>query len=173
MGVCSSCLGRERDHELSDEDEQSRLLFDDPHANHYGSFGENNTGAILADPQEVQRENEALQKIVTLTSNHLVDIFAMVPQNAIAQATSPTATNTLFPAQDARLVRYQDVLSKISPSDPSCKTNQHPIDHTPIASDGWISDDEDVEEMKGHTPVKSEGIGALLGGFADADSAMR
>jgi len=68
MGVCSSCLGRDQDHDLSDEDEQSRLLFDDPHANHYGSFGENNAGAIQADPQEVQRENEALQKIVTLTS---------------------------------------------------------------------------------------------------------
>ncbi|KAH6714255.1 late endosomal/lysosomal adaptor and MAPK and MTOR activator-domain-containing protein [Leptodontidium sp. MPI-SDFR-AT-0119] len=173
MGVCSSCLGRDRDHDLSDEDEQSRLLFDDPHANHYGSFGENNAGAIQTDPQEVQRENEALQKIVTLTSNHLVDIFAMVPQNAIPPAASPTATSTLFPAQDARLVRYQDVLAKISASDPSSKTNQYPTDHTPIASDGWASDDEDVEEMKGHTPVKSEGIGALLGGFADADSAMR
>jgi hypothetical protein len=64
-------------------------------------------------------------------------------------------------------------LAKISASDPSSKTNQYPTDHTPIASDGWASDDEDVEEMKGHTPVKSEGIGALLGGFADADSAMR
>lgn len=53
---------------LPEQDEQSRLLFDDPHANHYGSFGENNAGAIQTDPQEVQRENEALQKIVTLTS---------------------------------------------------------------------------------------------------------
>jgi len=96
----------------------------------------------------------------------------MVPQNAIPPAASPTATSTLFPAQDARLVRYQDVLAKIS-ADPSSKPNQVSTDHTPIASDGWMSDDEDMEEMKGHTPVKSEGIGALLGGFADADSAMR
>jgi hypothetical protein len=29
-----------------------------------------------------------------------------------------------------------------------------------------------VEEMKTYKPVKSEGIGPLLGGFADADSAM-
>ncbi|CZS96941.1 hypothetical protein WAI453_010258 [Rhynchosporium graminicola] len=171
MGACSSCLGRDADLELSDEDEQSRLLFDDPHANHYGSFGEVNTGVAQADPQEVQRENEALQKIVTLTSNHLVDIFAMVPQSPMPPAGSPTATSTTFPGQDSRLVRYQDVLGKISAMGPLMTTYQYPIDQTPTASDGWLSDDDEVEEMKGHTPVKSDSIGALLGGFADADSA--
>ena len=50
------------------QDEQSRLLFEDPHGNHYGSFGEQNAGVIQADPQEVQRETEALQKVVTATS---------------------------------------------------------------------------------------------------------
>ena len=88
MGACSSCLGRDQSRDLSDEascmrqftsdeseltrawdyDEQSRLLFDDPHGNHYGSFGEQNAGIVQADPQEVQRETEALQKVVTLTS---------------------------------------------------------------------------------------------------------
>jgi len=92
----------------------------------------------------------------------------MVPQNNVP----PVASATVFPAHDARLLRYQDVLSKMSASDPSSKSNQFPADKTPIASDGWISDDDDVEEMKGHTPVKSEGIGPLLGGFADAESAM-
>ncbi|KAL2059777.1 hypothetical protein VTL71DRAFT_10161 [Oculimacula yallundae] len=173
MGVCLSCLGREGDHELSDEDEQSRLLFDDPHTNHYGSFGDSHTGVIQADPQELQRENEALQKIVTLTSNHLVDIFAMVPQNVMPPPASPTATSTTFPSQDSRLVQYQNVLGRTSATGSLSKSNQYPTDHMAVTSDGWLSDDDEVEETKWHTPVKSDGIGALLGGFADADSAMR
>jgi hypothetical protein len=50
------------------QDEHSRLLFDDPHGNHYGSFGEQSAGIVQADPQEVQRETEALQKVVNHTS---------------------------------------------------------------------------------------------------------
>ena len=52
------------------QDESSRLLFDDPHGNHYGSFGDQGAGIIQADPQEVQRETEALQKVVTQTSKY-------------------------------------------------------------------------------------------------------
>ena len=52
----------------SSQDENSRLLFDDPHANHYGSFGDQGAGTTQADPQEVQRETEALQKVVAQTS---------------------------------------------------------------------------------------------------------
>lgn len=64
MGICSSCLGHDRDRDLSDGDEQSRLLDDSNAANQYGSFGDNPTGIIQADPLEVQRETEALQKVV-------------------------------------------------------------------------------------------------------------
>jgi hypothetical protein len=53
---------------LLHQDEHSRLLFDDPHGNHYGSFGEQSAGIVQADPQEVQRETEALQKVVMHTS---------------------------------------------------------------------------------------------------------
>ncbi len=91
----------------------------------------------------------------------------MVPQ-AIPQPVS----NTVFPAQDARLLQYQDVLAKMSASDPSSKSNQFLPDSTPNVSDGWMSEEDDLEEMKGYKPVKSEGIGPLLGGFADAQSAM-
>ncbi|KAH8760329.1 late endosomal/lysosomal adaptor and MAPK and MTOR activator-domain-containing protein [Hyaloscypha finlandica] len=166
MGACSSCLGRDQSRDLSDEDEQSRLLFDDPHGNHYGSFGDQNAGIVQADPQEVQRETEALQKVVMQTSNHLVDIFAMVPQAA------PPPSSTVFPAQDARLLHYQDVLAKMSTNEAPTRPNQFPAENTQDASDGWLSEDDEVEEMKTCTPVKSEGIGPLLGGFADGDMAM-
>jgi hypothetical protein len=50
------------------EEQSSRLLYDGQDANNYGSFGDQNTGIIQADPQEVQRETEALQKVVAQTS---------------------------------------------------------------------------------------------------------
>lgn len=49
------------------QDEESRLLFDDPDTIHYGSFGEQQvTGQN--DPLEAQREIEALQRVVARTS---------------------------------------------------------------------------------------------------------
>ncbi|ESZ91964.1 hypothetical protein SBOR_7654 [Sclerotinia borealis F-4128] len=167
MGNCSSCLGLERNRDLSDEDESQRLLFDD--APHYGSFGDQDPNTIQAD-QEVQRETEALQKVVAQTSNHLVDIFAMVPQNI------PRAPVTMFTGQNARLLRYQDVVAKMPTLVESSNTKQTPVGATHPMSDGWTSDDEDVEEMQKemqkYKPVKSEDVGPLLGGFADAESAM-
>lgn len=53
------------------QEENSRLLFDDVHPNQYGSFGDQNVGVIQADPQEVQRETEALQKVVTHISKYV------------------------------------------------------------------------------------------------------
>jgi Late endosomal/lysosomal adaptor and MAPK and MTOR activator len=50
------------------QDTDSRLLFDDPNTINYGSFGDHNAAALQADPQDVQREAEALQKIVAQTS---------------------------------------------------------------------------------------------------------
>jgi len=168
MGICSSCLGPSFDRDLSDEDESSRLLFDDAHPSQYGSFGDPNTGIIQADPQEVQRETEALQKVVAQTSNHLVDIFAMIPQNV-----PPRVPATMFTGQDARLLRYQDVLAKMSIQDASSKAKQSLVDDIPHATDGWASDEDSEEEMKSHKSVKSEDVGPLLGGFADADSTLR
>jgi len=121
-------------------------------------------GIIQADPQELQRENEALQKVVAQTSNHLVDIFAMVPQSA---SSVPTAA---FPAQDARLLRYQDVLTKMSAKGLSNKSDLLSTESTPNISDGWISEEDELEEAKGRTPVKSDNVGPLLGGFADAET---
>lgn len=51
------------------QDEDSRLLFDDPDSIHYGSFGEQQmTGQN--DPLEAQREIEALQRVVARTSEY-------------------------------------------------------------------------------------------------------
>lgn len=163
MGICSSCLGLNRGRDLASEDENSRLLFDDAHAHHYGSFGEQGACIIQADPQEVQRETEALQKVVAQTSNHLVDIFAMVPQSV------PPAPNTVFSAQDARLLRYQDVLAKMPTNDQS-KALPPAAESTPNISDGWISEEEGAGEPKSDEPVKSDNVGPLLGGFADAET---
>lgn len=103
----------------------------------------------------------------SLVTSHLVDIFAMVPQNL-----PPPASTAVFPAQDARFLRYQDVLARVSAPDASSKANQYHAESIPNPEDGWASDEEDMEESKIHSPVKSDGIGSLLGGFADAETAM-
>ena len=87
----------------------------------------------------------------------------MVSQN-------PAPSSTVLPAHDARFLRYQDVLTKMSKGNQSSRPRQTMNDNTPSASEGWLSEDEDVEETKSYTPVKSDGIGPILGGFADADS---
>ena len=87
----------------------------------------------------------------------------MVPQSV------PPASNTVFPAQDARLVRYQDVLAKMSTNDQS-KVLPPAADSIPNISDGWISEEDGAGEPKSNEPVKSDNVGPLLGGFADAET---
>jgi len=88
MGNCSSCLGRRRRDSYDEvsrvvafahcprsltkgslalQDDESRLLFDDANGLHYGSFGEQQVNG-QEDPQETQREIEALQRVVARTS---------------------------------------------------------------------------------------------------------
>lgn len=88
----------------------------------------------------------------------------MIPQNV-----QPHPTTT-FPAQDARLLRYQDVLAKMSAKQLGDTTNHLPIESTSNISDGWLSDEDDAEDVKGAQPVKSENLGPLLGGFSDAEA---
>lgn len=56
----------------STQDESSRLIFDDPNGHNYGSFGDQHVGVAQADPLEVQRETEALQKVVAQTSKYVL-----------------------------------------------------------------------------------------------------
>jgi len=85
----------------------------------------------------------------------------MVPQNM------PPAP--AFPAHDARLIRYQDVLAKLSANQLPGTAHQLSAGSMPNVSDGWISEGDDVEEIKDHPFAKSEDVGPLIGGFADAD----
>lgn len=84
----------------------------------------------------------------------------MVPQNA------PPTASTVFLGQDARLVRYQDVLTKISANGQSTSIIHQAADSTPNISDGWISEEDDAEGV----PPKPADVGPLLGGFADAET---
>ncbi|KFY82270.1 hypothetical protein V500_10673 [Pseudogymnoascus sp. VKM F-4518 (FW-2643)] len=157
MGICASCLGRDRG---SEEDDTTGLIFDDPLANNYGSFTDQNVASTQADPQDVQRESEALQNIVAETSNHLVDIFATVPQT---QQRPPATT---YASQPATFVTYADLLGKPPMDEPYVDNSRPPTADDKQDAD-WLSDDED-DEVSGKSPGLSKpNVGPLLGGFAD------
>lgn len=86
----------------------------------------------------------------------------MVPQSV------PPAPNAGFSAQDARLLRYQDVLAKMSTNDQS-KALPPAAENIPNISDGWISEEDGAGEPKSDEAMKSD-VGPLLGGFADAET---
>lgn len=85
----------------------------------------------------------------------------MVPQKV-----QPTP-NAGFPGQDARLLRYQDVLTKISANGESKDKFHLSVDNTPYTSDGWISEEDEADS---EPPAKPANVGPLLGGFADAEA---
>lgn len=51
------------------QDDEAQHLFDDPNSMHYGSFDQQHMMS-QEDPQEVQREIEALQRVVARTSEY-------------------------------------------------------------------------------------------------------
>ncbi|KAI1757933.1 late endosomal/lysosomal adaptor and MAPK and MTOR activator-domain-containing protein [Xylaria castorea] len=159
MGICASCLGRRRNDSI-DEDDVSRLLFDDPNNLQYGSFAEHNLNS-QGDPLESQREVEALQRVVARTSNNLVDVFEITPQES--QRTPPA----VFPGQDARLARYQNILSKLS------------LDDGPVTAEGtqgavaWlVSEEDNADGVEHNITIKESSAGPLVGTFADAVAAV-
>jgi len=160
MGICSSCLGNRRRDEY-DEDDEAQHLFDDPNSLHYGSFDQQHMMG-QEDPQEVQREIEALQRVVARTSDAMVDIYEIVPQDKTAQ---PPAGPYIYAGQDATTVRYQTLLSKLASHD----------DLASVARVDWGSPDDDTIEMQqGAVPIKvDDDDDTLVGNFADAAAAMR
>lgn len=134
-----------------DEDDVSRLLFDDSNTMQYGSFADHNANS-QADPLESQREVEALQRVVARTSNNLVDVFEITPQEP--QRAQPA----VFSGQDARLARYQNILSKISPEDGA----------EPDVVE-WLPSDDETSDAHGKSHHIKEFSGeSLVGTFADA-----
>lgn len=173
MGICASCLGRRRldDYDNPQNDEAQRL-FGDSDEFQYGSF-EQQQGqqqAAQEDPEEERRENDALTKVVERTSQHMVDIYDIVPSTVPApiQASSPDSLDSAraqvphaYAAQDTR---YHRLLSKLSSSDA--------LD-TVAKVDWGTQDDDTIEMQQGVVPIKLEGGEDLVGNFADAAAAMR
>ncbi|KAL8833112.1 MAG: hypothetical protein Q9170_004494 [Blastenia crenularia] len=101
MGICSSCLGRQK------EPETSRLLSDDPYRSSYGSRAQTTRRpADEADIEHTRREREILESIAHGMSEEVVDIFTILPENQenINQdrsSSSPPQTNG-FKEEDAR-----------------------------------------------------------------------
>ncbi|KAI9150263.1 hypothetical protein HJFPF1_10022 [Paramyrothecium foliicola] len=162
MGACASCLGR-RDKDNVDEDQENRLLFDDANGMQYGSFGD---GALNGDvdTNEAQREHEALQRVVAKTSNNMVDIFEIAPQDPAVRGSS---TPFAYTGQGARVARYQHLVSKLNAEDDSSLAG--------VKVD-WLGD-EDTVEMQSNQPASIRTVhsdnGPLVGTFADAAAAMK
>ncbi|KAI8945179.1 late endosomal/lysosomal adaptor and MAPK and MTOR activator-domain-containing protein [Xylaria longipes] len=159
MGICASCLGRRRNDSI-DEDDVSRLLFDDPNNLQYGSFAEHNLNS-QGDPLESQREVEALQRVVARTSNNLVDVFEITPQE------SQRAPPAVFPGQDARLARYQNILSKLSADDGTATA-----DGAQGAVAWLVSEEDNADGVDHNVTIKEGSAGPLVGTFADAVAAV-
>ncbi|KAK4156555.1 hypothetical protein C8A00DRAFT_40956 [Chaetomidium leptoderma] len=157
MGNCSSCLGNRRRDEYDEQDDEARNLFDDPNNLHYGSFDQQHMMS-QEDPQEVQREIEALQRVVARTSDAMVDIYEIVPQD---KATQPFPGPYIHAGQDA--ITVQTLLSKLSSHD----------DLASVARVDWGSPDDDTIEMQqGTVSIKVDGGDNFVGNFADAAAAM-
>ncbi|OAA57098.1 hypothetical protein SPI_07479 [Niveomyces insectorum RCEF 264] len=154
MGNCSSCIGGERK-SVYEEDDDSRLLFGDADGAHYGSFGEP-TLSSQDDAQEVQRELEALQRIVARTSNNMVDVFEIVPQGS-----NPPAITTPYGLgiSDTRISRYQSLLSKLAVTDNVDSEAQ--FEEYPTVEDT-------IEVYRDAAPPKTNVAGPFAGSFADA-----
>lgn len=164
MGNCSSCIGHGR-RDSFDQDDEAQHLFDDPNSLQYGSFDQQHmTGH--EDPQEVQREIEALQRVVARTSDNMVDIYDIVPQGKAAAAPADAAPTPSYAYADdePHTARYQTLLSKLSSHD----------DLAAVARVDWgVPEDDTIEMQQSLVPVKVEGSEALVGNFADAAAAMR
>lgn len=85
----------------------------------------------------------------------------MIPQKG------QPALNAAFPSQDARVLRYQDVLTKISANRDAFNNTPMPADHAAYMSDGWISEEDEADAQPQTKPAN---VGPLLGGFGDAET---
>ncbi|KAK4228662.1 late endosomal/lysosomal adaptor and MAPK and MTOR activator-domain-containing protein [Podospora fimiseda] len=165
MGNCSSCMGSRRRDDYDEEDEGQHLFDDDPNSLHYGSFEDQQQMMTQEDPQEVQREIEALNRVVARTADNMVDIYEIVPQGNLADHhTSTAATQFAYTAQDPMTTRYHTLLSKLASHE----------DLASVARVDWGTPDDDTIEIDHEpVPIKFDNSKPLVGNFTDAAAAMR
>nr|CEG03558.1 unnamed protein product [Fusarium acuminatum CS5907] len=129
-------LGGASANDLFAQEEENRLLYDDANGMQYGSFGDQAINGEN-DTLESQRENEALQRVIAKTSDNMVDIFDIAPQENVARGTT---TPFAYAGQGARLARYQHLVSKLSSQGDSNPVNGVKVD--------WLPEDETIEMRK-------------------------
>ncbi|POS80332.1 hypothetical protein DHEL01_v201285 [Diaporthe helianthi] len=167
MGNCASCLGQRRRDSVV-EDEESRLLFDDPNGIHYGSFGEQQMTS-QSDPMEAQREIEALQRVVARTSDNMVDIFEIAPPKDVQYRPPPTPYGLV--GQEARHMRYQSLLSKLSADEEDSAAGAR-VEWSAGEDDGEDEEADTTALHNGVPQIKTEPSDALVGNFREAAAAM-
>ncbi|KKA30402.1 hypothetical protein TD95_003977, partial [Thielaviopsis punctulata] len=141
--------------------EEERPLFEEDVSDRYGSF---NDEAIIAteDGIESRQESEALQRVVARTTDNMVDVYE------ISDTTRPAPAPFAYSGQEARLARYQTLLSRIAGNDDAVEAIE--ITTPPLL----VSADEGMAT----TPLELSAAGldkeaALVGTFADAAAAMQ
>ncbi|KAI9800958.1 MAG: hypothetical protein M1833_003095 [Piccolia ochrophora] len=169
MGICSSCLGADRDKQQNRSSESARLLGDDPQQAQYGSLSAPPHGIAQVDPQDVQREEAALQSILAQTSDKLIDIFALHPQTG-----SPTVTSAFVSATDSKSRLYQNLLRQVTSSDALPRSLEHASD---IGSDRDELPGACLDELEDTSTelkiIKGDQVGELVGGFASLEERVR
>ncbi|KAK3349797.1 hypothetical protein B0T25DRAFT_519919 [Lasiosphaeria hispida] len=194
MGNCSSCIG-DRRHDVYDEDDEAQHLFDDPNSLHYGSFDQQHMMG-QEDPQEVQREIEALQRVVARTSEYMPLLFPpfLTPSLPFSLPDPRQWDDAWLTLLHSNMVDIYDIVPQdeavhAAAPTPYAYAAQEPhiaryqtllsklSSHDDLASvarvDWGVPDDGNIEMQRNAVPLKLDGSEALVGNFADAAAAMR
>jgi hypothetical protein len=101
----------------------------------------------------------------------MVDIFEIVPQGHNPRT---AASPFLYGGQDARVMRYQNLLSKISGADSEGDGGSESDGADGVYVD-WLPQDQETIEMRGAEAAGARAAAEdkpLVGTFADAAAAM-
>ncbi|KIX05788.1 uncharacterized protein Z518_03760 [Rhinocladiella mackenziei CBS 650.93] len=114
MGACLSCLGLRR--HTHDDADHSRLLYDDLTGAHsYGTWGASSAPSQnVMSPEEVQREQEALDNITRWASDQIVEIFPH-QHRSLTMSSSQINGQTESTASSS----HHDILLSLIPGDKS------------------------------------------------------
>ncbi|KAL5600883.1 hypothetical protein BROUX41_005723 [Berkeleyomyces rouxiae] len=166
MGAFCSCLGFGQS-DYYDEDEEQRLLDNDNVVG--GQYGVLNDTSLMAaeDGIEARQESEALQRVVAKTSDNMVDIFE------IGDAARPTPAPFAYAGQENRLLRYRNLLSKISGTDEDSDGAQIESSLPLPQVDASATTPVELSLTLYSVTDQQDKEAALVGTFADAAAAMK